>query len=123
MKITDSEGAIWLAYCEMKELFASTEEQLSDAKREADSLALSMYKHNYAIKPDAVPFELCDTVAGVVTQIDNMYTGVKQERDILQKEHTMMLSFLNELTRWNMHGACGAQEIISIINKRLSEAE
>lgn len=44
---------------------------------EATSLAMHIWKYHYKdISPN---FELCDTPAGVLTQIDNMYTGLRDE--------------------------------------------
>ena len=48
--------------------------QLSDANREASSLAMFLYNSYY--KDDSIGFELCDTPAGIITQIDNMVAGM-----------------------------------------------
>jgi hypothetical protein len=45
-----------------------------DAKREAESLAMSLWSKWH--KDDSPDFELCDSVAGVITQISNMTTGL-----------------------------------------------
>ncbi len=58
------------------------EQQLAGAKRESENLALSLYNKHYADEPDAVPFELCDSPAGVITQIDNMVCGLKNFKDL-----------------------------------------
>jgi hydrogenase maturation factor len=53
-----------------------------DAMREASSLAMSMWRHHY--KDVSPNFELCDSVAGIITQIDNMAAGLAEkivERD------------------------------------------
>ena len=50
--------------------------ELADAKREAESLALSLWEKHY--KEYAPNFELCDSVAGVISQIDNMTTGLSK---------------------------------------------
>ena len=50
------------------------EAHLGEAKREAESLAMSLWKKYY--KKDSPRFELCDSVAGVISQIDNMTTGL-----------------------------------------------
>ena len=57
---------------DMQEYALYLERQLTEGMREATSLANSLYEKHYANKPDAVGFELCDDVAGVITQIDNM---------------------------------------------------
>ena len=49
----------------------------ADAKREAESLAMSLWQKWY--KDDSPNFELCDSVAGVITQINNMTAGLVRE--------------------------------------------
>ena len=51
----------------------------ADAKREAESLAMALWRKWY--KDDSPNFELCDSVAGVITQINNMTTGLVKEQD------------------------------------------
>jgi DNA repair exonuclease SbcCD ATPase subunit len=53
-------------------------EELRTANVEANALATSIQKAEY---PDAKEFELLGSVAGVISQIDNMYAGVRQQRD------------------------------------------
>ena len=50
--------------------------ELADAKREAESLALSLWANHYM--QESPDFELCDSVAGVISQIDNMTTGLSK---------------------------------------------
>ena len=53
--------------------------QLSAAKREAEYLATSIHRSEYSnVAPN---WGLCDSVAGVISQIDNMYAGVRAQRD------------------------------------------
>jgi hypothetical protein len=52
--------------------------ELRKASVEANTLATSIQKAEY---PDAKDFELLGSVAGVISQIDNMYAGVRQQRD------------------------------------------
>ena len=57
--------------------------QLSAAKREAEYLATSIHRAEYSnVAPN---WELCDSVAGVISQIDNMYAGVRAQRDELRR--------------------------------------
>lgn len=52
------------------------EEELRHAKREAETLAMAMWELWYK---DASPnFELLPTVAGVITQINNMASGLEK---------------------------------------------
>lgn len=53
-------------------------EELHKASVEANALATSIQKAEYF---DAKEFELLGSVAGVISQIDNMYAGVRQQRD------------------------------------------
>jgi hypothetical protein len=62
---------------------AELEEEQVDDYLEASTYAISLFNAHYKNKADAVPIELCDTTRGVVTQIDNMVTGVIAE---LEKE-------------------------------------
>jgi hypothetical protein len=57
-------------------------EQLRKASVEANTLATSIQKAEY---PDAKEFELLGSVAGVISQINNMYAGVRQQRDEARK--------------------------------------
>lgn len=52
---------------------AELEAENTSAMREASSLAKCLYKKYYA--EESPDFRLCDTPAGVMTQIDNMITG------------------------------------------------
>jgi hypothetical protein len=65
------------------ERIAELEEEQVDDYLEASTYAISLFNAHYKNKADAVPIELCDTTRGVVTQIDNMVTGVIAE---LEKE-------------------------------------
>tara|TARA_R110000851_G_scaffold273200_2_gene425878 strand:+ start:261 stop:455 length:195 start_codon:yes stop_codon:yes gene_type:complete len=47
-----------------------------DCYKEAVSLAVHMVKTFY---PDNIRFSLCDSTRGVISQIDNMVTGLKRE--------------------------------------------
>jgi hypothetical protein len=66
-----------------------------DAKREAESLAMALWQKWY--KDDSPDFELCDSVAGVITQINNMTTGLVKEQDPqpVVPEMVHILSILN----------------------------
>lgn len=51
------------------------------AMREASELAVSIWKAEFQqLSPN---FELCDSPAGVISQIDNMYAGIRNQRDAL----------------------------------------
>lgn len=50
------------------------EKERNDSMREASRLAISLYKTYYT--QDSPNWGLCDTPAGVITQIDNMITGI-----------------------------------------------
>lgn len=52
----------------------------AQAMYEASSLAMSLFRKHYSSDPDyasgAVKFGLCDDLRGVISQIDNMSTGL-----------------------------------------------
>ena len=52
-----------------------------DAMREASGLAMSIWRSEF--RNESPEFELCDSPTGVVTQIDNMFAGIRQQRDAL----------------------------------------
>lgn len=54
-------------------------EKLAEAKREAENLARSIYRTEYS--DNDTGWELLESVAGVISQIDNMYAGVREQRD------------------------------------------
>lgn len=65
--------------------------QLAAAKREAENLATSICRAEYSnVAPN---WGLCDSLAGVISQIDNMYAGVREMRDEAGKE-------LSSIHRW-----------------------
>ncbi len=68
-----------LAFCRKLERERDeAREELHKASVEANALATSIQKAEYS---DAKEFELLGSVAGVISQIDNMYAGVRQQRD------------------------------------------
>lgn len=48
--------------------------ELDFARRESEGLAMALWKRHY--KDESPHFELCDSVPGVISQIDNMSTGL-----------------------------------------------
>lgn len=54
-------------------------EELAEAKREAENLAKSIYRSEYS--DNDTGWELLESVAGVISQIDNFYAGVREQRD------------------------------------------
>lgn len=58
------------------------EQELAKARREASCLANFMAKTYY---PEVTEFSLCDSVAGIITQLDNMVTGLGQELSTLKQ--------------------------------------
>lgn len=57
----------------------TAQKELEEARREAEQLATSIWKTEF--REQAPEWELCDSAAGVITQIDNMYAGIRQQRD------------------------------------------
>jgi hypothetical protein len=69
------------------EQIASLEQEKNDDYAEASSYAMSLYNNYYKNKHDAVNFELCTSVAAVITQIDNMATGIIAELEKESSKH------------------------------------
>ena len=65
---------------------AELEEERRDDYSEASTYATSLFNTYYKSKPDAVNFELCTSVAAIITQIDNMATGVISELELSRKD-------------------------------------
>jgi hypothetical protein len=59
--------------------------ELNAAKVEAETLCMSIYSRKY--KTTSPNFGLCDSVAGVISQIDNMVAGVLEENEKLEAEN------------------------------------
>jgi len=57
---------------------------LGSAKTEADTLCMAIYRRKY--KTTSPDFELCDSIAGVISQIDNMIGGLFDENASLKAE-------------------------------------
>ena len=73
----------------------------ADSKREAESLAMSLWRRHYQdVSPD---FELCDTPAGVITQIDNMAAGLQAKVEDADRQRSILQTNLDaETTRGNV---------------------
>lgn len=62
------------------------EAENAKAMREASSLTMSLWKRHYQ---DASPeFGLCDSVAGIISQIDNMTAGISNDLKQMEAENT-----------------------------------
>ena len=79
-----SKGGFGMTNYEWREHSRRLERERDEAREavrlasiEAKALATSIQKSEYS----DVKFELCDSVAGVISQIDNMYAGVREQRD------------------------------------------
>ena len=58
------------------------------AMREASELAMSIWRAEFQkLSPE---FELCDSPAGVISQIDNMYAAMRAERDALVAKDVLL---------------------------------
>ena len=71
-------------------IFLLTEEndklraQLEAAENEANTLAMALWKRHY--RKESPDFELCDSVAGVISQIDNMSAGISNRVEELEAQ-------------------------------------
>ena len=55
--------------------------EVNDSRREASAIAMNMWETFY--KTDSPQFELLTEAPGILSQIDNMYTGIRE--DLLKK--------------------------------------
>ena len=65
--------------CDLQIENARLREVLNEAHREALYLAQSIWRSEYL--KDSPDWEPCDDVAGIISQIDNMYAGMRLQRD------------------------------------------
>ena len=103
---------------ELEQQLADAREELATAKCEAEYLATVIHKSEYS---DASDWSLCDSVAGVISQIDNMYAGVRMQRDKAQKEADKWEQLAHNLKR----GACKQIEktiVATIQRDKLAQA-
>jgi hypothetical protein len=68
----------WNAYDANQQEIAELKSQLDESMAEAKETALFLYETHYKNDPDSVPFELLDTLPGVMSQIDNMISGLSR---------------------------------------------
>jgi DNA repair exonuclease SbcCD ATPase subunit len=68
-------------------------DELEKAINEAASLATSIHKTEFS---DVNDWGLCDSVAGIITQIDNMYAGVRNQRNEARDEVDRLNEWLKE---------------------------
>jgi len=59
-------------------------DRLEAADNEASTLALSLWRRHY--KKDSPVFELCDSVAGIISQIDNMSAGISNSLEAAESK-------------------------------------
>jgi sugar-specific transcriptional regulator TrmB len=75
----DLAGAIGGFISDLKRQRDEAREELANAKKEAEVLATSIYRSEYhSIDSE---WSLLDSLAGVISQIDNMYAGIRHQRD------------------------------------------
>lgn len=68
-----------------KDAWFAQQARIDAGWREAESLAMALWRDHY--KEASPDFELCDTVAGVITQIDNMAAGLSERIGALEAEN------------------------------------
>lgn len=91
-----------------------TQEEQNLARVEATSLANALYRRHYLDKPDNVGFELLDTTAGILTQIDNMTAGMSDDLENLQAEN---IRLHNEVAQLVPQMVTVADELLAMINR------
>lgn len=78
----DAEQMVQDAVAERDDEIARLRADLHDAFREAKALAEALFKKHYSHEPHyasgKVKWEICDSAAGIITQIDNMVAGLER---------------------------------------------
>lgn len=77
----DGSLCLYSDYLELKE-------QLDQSKQEAKSLANALHKRHYS---EVTDWELCDTVPGMITQIDNMAAGMSNDLEDYREKYRELL--------------------------------
>ena len=81
------------AFCGCEGRIAKLQAENADANREAVSLAMWLFDRYYADKgPQLV---LCDTTAGILSQVDNMLAGLAQQHEALRQALTSITEMLD----------------------------
>jgi hypothetical protein len=96
--------------CQLETELNAAKAEIERSKREAAALATVIWQQEYANK--APQWGLCDSVPGIISQIDNMFAGVRNERDELRaklaeaENERERLDWLESIpfgiTKWNM---------------------
>lgn len=80
---------------EASEKIRTLENSLLAAKREAEGLAMNLWRKHY--KDESPTFDLCDSVAGVISQIDNMSCCLIKQVDVQHKTNIERFNFEQHL--------------------------
>jgi hypothetical protein len=95
---------------------ATTKEQLNAMQRERDEgmqealrLAECIYRTKYA--KEAPNWKPLDTIGGVISQIDNMFAGIRQQRDTARAEIATLNEQLRYVTEQLSCVDCGAAPV------------
>ena len=120
------------------------EEHLRRANNEASDLVWSIWRRHYS--GDMPNFELLDSVAGIISQINNMVAGLLEENDLLRYNRNLeaVRQSVNISESWrpaikeaiNMayvfddggdgadaESASGARGVVSLLNKLLAKTD
>ena len=94
---TDS-TILYAELCKLVDENQKLERERDEARGELNALATSIQKSEYS---DAKEFELLGSVAGVISQIDNMYAGVRQQRDEAREIAQQLINIASHCLGWH----------------------
>lgn len=110
---------------------AGEKEDYYSAKSYAANLATALFNSLYAKEPDyasgKVVWGLCDSLSGILTQIDNMVSGLVKPpasaSPATVAQPTSVSSFIDTIQPWTMeHLKAYPKAALEILNKRIAEA-
>ena len=79
-----------------RQIIDTLTQEVTQAKDEAESLCMAIYNQHY--RQESPDFELCDSVAGVISQISNMAAGLLESNTTLTQEVERLNEYINRMT-------------------------
>ena len=85
--------------------------ELRQANDEAIHLCMAIYNQHY--KQGSPNFELCDSTAGIISQIDNMVAGLSASAEKAEAQNKALLKALEELDAFCETGYSAGKVLVS----------
>jgi hypothetical protein len=91
---------------------AALKAELEAAKLEADTLAMSLWRNDW--QAESPEFELCDTPSGVISQIDNMVSGLVKKSDLNKIKADAIREAIKVCDKYEQVVACSISTSIEV---------